>query len=103
MSTLKLAVLRNELEYLQQGLGDPCRYLRAIRKEGYLTDEECQWIRSCTTDSEKIELFISMLCNQKSSQAFDVFVAELRKQRIHASIASHLKRALREAGMACEN
>lgn len=100
MSTLKLAVLRNELEYLQQGLGDPCRYLRAIRDEGYLTAEECQCIKSGTSDSEKIELFILMLCNQRSSKAFDVFVAELRKQRVHASIASHLKR---EIGMACEN
>ena len=91
MSTLKLAVLRNEVEYLKENLGDPCRYLRAMREEGYLTDAECKEIR-CTTGSKRIEKFVEVLCSKKCDKAFDVFVKELRNQRVHASTASHLRR-----------
>ena len=91
MSTFKLAVLRNEVEYLRQNLGDPCRYLRALREEGYLTDAECEEIKLCT-GSKRIEKFVEILCSKQCDKAFDVFVKELRNQRVHASTALHLRR-----------
>lgn len=92
MSTLKLAVLRNEVGYLQENLGDPCRYLRAMRHGGYLTEKECEAINSCATGFERIELFVEILFSKKCDKAFDVFVKELRNQRVHASTALYLRR-----------
>ena len=92
MADTKSQILLDELEYLQEELGDPSRYFRDFVKQGLLTEVQCERIKQQSTNAEKVSELVKVVCYKDG--AFETFCRAVRRLRVHAHVAAHLKRAL---------
>ena len=92
---VKDKVLRDQLQYLRQTLGDPSRYLPYLEQGGVLDSHDKASIRSKPTSREKLESFLELLIQgRKNVSTFDVFVAALLEERVQSQVARKLHRTL---------
>ena len=92
---VKKKVLRDQMPYLRQSLGDPSRYIPYLVQGDVLDSQEGSFIRSKATSKEKLETFLQFLIrDRKEVSTFDVFVAALEDLKIQSQVAGRLKRTL---------
>lgn len=101
---VKDKVLRDQLQYLRQTLGDPSRYLPYLEQGGVLDSHDKASIRSKATSKEKLESFLELLLKgRKNVSTFDVFVAALLEERVQSQVARKLHRTLEYEQAAMRN
>ena len=84
----KKKVLRDQLPYLQQNLGDPSKYIPYLEKGGVLDSHDKESIRSKASSKEKLEIFLKLLTKErKGVPAFDVFIAALLDEQVQSHVA----------------
>ena len=92
---MKKKVLRDQIPYLRQSLGDPSRYIPYLIHGDVLDSHEASFIRSKGTSKEKLETFLQLLIkDRKEVSTFDVFVAALEDMKIQSQVARRLQRTL---------
>ena len=92
---VKKKVLRDQIPYLQQNLGDPSRYIPYLVQGDVLDSHEGNFIRSKPTSKEKLETFLQFLIkDRKEVSTFDVLVAALEDLKIQSQVARRLQRTL---------
>lgn len=92
---VKKKVLRDQLPYLQQSLGDPSRYIPYLEQADVLDRHDKESIRSKTTSKEKLETFLKLLTEERKDVClFDVFVTALLEERVQSQVAMKLNRTL---------
>jgi len=93
---VKRKVLRNQLPYLRQSLGDPSRYIPYLVQGDILNVYDKELIRSRPTSKEKLETLLQLLVKEGKGNvsAFDIFVAALLEERVQSQVARELQRAL---------
>ena len=101
---VKDKVLRDQLQYLRQTLGDPSRYLPYLEQGGVLDSQDKECIRSKATSKEKLESFLKLLVKgRKDISTFDVFVAALLEERVQSQVARKLNRTVEYEKAAMKN
>jgi len=93
-SELKKKVLKSQLPYLIQNLGDPSRYIPYMIANDVLDQSDKERIRAAVTSKEKAELFIDLLREREGASAFDEFVQALLEERVQSHIARRLQEEL---------
>ena len=93
-SELKKKVLKSQLPYLIQNLGDPSRYIPYMIANDVLDQSDKERIRAKVTSKEKAELFIDLLREREGASAFDEFVQALLEERVQSHIARRLQEEL---------
>ncbi|XP_065918124.1 uncharacterized protein [Dysidea avara] len=93
-SERKRKVLKSQLPYLIQNLGDPSRYIPYMIANDVLDKSDKERIRAKVTSKEKAELFIDLLREREGASAFDEFVQALLEERVQSHIARRLQEAL---------
>ena len=96
LKRVKRDVLKDQLRYLCEELGDPGRYFPCLKSKDLLSQVESETIRSKTTTQEKVEEFVRVIGDRRESKkgepVFDVFVEDLKRQKVQAHIARALQR-----------
>ena len=64
MNELKKKVLIDRVDYLSGELGDPGRYLPALRAKGVLSLEDCEKIKAKVTSREKVTKISSITLDE---------------------------------------
>ena len=101
---MKKKVLRDQLPYLRQSLGDPCGYIPYLVQGDVFDSHDANFIRSKATSKEKLETFLWLLIkDRKDVSAFDVFVTALEDLRIQIQVARRLQRTLAYEKEAAQN
>ena len=101
---VKKKVLRDQLPYLRQNLGDPSRYITYLVQGGLLDSCDTESIRSKATSKEKLEDFLKLLIKERNdASAFDVFVDALLEERVQSKVARRLRRTLEDEKEAIRN
>lgn len=97
LKRLKAEVLRDQLYYLTEELGDPSRYFPFLKSRHVLEANDCDRIRGRVTARERTEEFVETLGRHKEGArgeaAFDAFVEALKRQKVQAHIARTLQKA----------
>ncbi len=96
---IKDKVLVVEMGYICTELGDPSRYIPSLRAKNLLDQKDTQLIRSQTTNDIKTERLVEFLLKRqghKGEHSLDIFINELKNQKVQVHIARRLQRTLKK-------
>ncbi len=99
MKSLKTTVLKAEMAFICEELGDPARYIPSLRGKNLLDQKDTDLIRSQPTSFHKTQHLVEILLNRKgqnSEHPLDILINELKKQRVQVHIARRLQRTLKK-------
>ncbi len=98
-NSLKTTVLRAEMGYLCEELGDPVRYIPSLRSKDLLDQKDTDLIRSQVTSFQKTQHLMEILLRRRgdmSEHPLDILTTELKKQKVQVHIARRLQRTLKK-------
>jgi len=98
-TSVKTSVLKDEMGYLCEELGDPGRYIPSLRAKNLLDTNDTEVIRNAPTSARKTELMLDIMMKREghlSEHPLDIFINELKKQRVQVHIARRLGRTLKK-------
>lgn len=95
----KTQVLKDEMAYLCEELGDPGRYIPSLRAKSLLDSRDSEQIKAQPTNHQKTEVLLDIILRREgnsSEHPLDILITELKKQRVQVHIARRLQRTLKK-------
>lgn len=97
LESLKHEVLSENIDEISSQLGDPGRYFATFKAKNLLDQSDCENIKSQATSIEKAMYFIDLInkrTGRNGEHSYDVFVAALKRMKVHVHIVRILNQAL---------
>lgn len=101
LDVLKFQVLEATQEDISEQLGDPGRYFASFKAKDFISHADTEEIKAEKTSIERTNLLIEKILGPKRNKRgrmnehpYDVFVAALRRMRVHIHIVKILNNAL---------
>lgn len=97
--SIKNKVLNAEMGFICNELGDPARYIPSLRAKNLLDQKDTELIRSQPTSFQKTERLVEFLINRPGhtgEHSLDIFMNELKTQKVQVHIARRLQRTLKK-------
>ena len=97
LDELKKAVLIEKVQEISEQLGDPGRYFASFRAKDLLNQSDCEEIKAAKISIERARLLIEKvhgLRGRHNEHPYDVFVAALKRMRVHVQIVRILNTCL---------
>ncbi len=79
---------------MEEHIRSPGRYFHSLTAKGVLNEDQCSTIMQQGTEEYKIRKLLELISLHE--RGYDVFVADLKRQRIAAHVAVHLKKRVNE-------
>ena len=86
----KALVLLSERRYLEENLREPVKYFPFLVNKGVLDSSQCSLIKQQPSVEFQVRKFLELVALKE--EGYDVFVSALKLQKVHAHVASYLKR-----------